>query len=153
MLLKIVEEWLAMRGVWRPIYTIDGIINKKWIYNKYKCTLFNIETKVITIRTIYCTAKMLGFKSGWWYSKNMDFVRKKSGNFVIRSLWQPLINVRLNDKLWYIWHFGEISTSFIDKNEEFVFYLISFTKLCHIFTHSARVSPGVGVTPMFVVSR
>ena len=67
MLLKIVEEWLAMRCVWRPIYIIDGIINKKWVYNKYKCTFFNIETKVITIWTIYCTAKMLGFKLGWWY--------------------------------------------------------------------------------------
>ena len=42
------------------------------------------------------------------------------------------------------WHLGEISTSFIDKNEEFVFYLVSFTKLCNNFTNSARVSPGWG---------
>ena len=49
--------------------------------------------------------------------------------------------------LIYIWHLGEISTSFIDKNEEFVFYLVSFTKLCNNVTNSARVSHGVGGTP------
>ena len=47
MLLKIVEEWLAMRGVWRPIYIIDGIINKNEYITNISALFSTLKLKLL----------------------------------------------------------------------------------------------------------